>query len=268
MESRDHVTPFTSILYAELGPNGSVERGEPAYFGDLNLDQVLGSMLSEGEQAELAPFFYEPLHDAQAVGYRHEILRDLEREDISRGVAAFTARMAELRKLLGRVAKLRHVHQRERCVPVGRRGLLRGGEVARGGSSRGRRTVLGFARVPRVHRGVQPLTSVRPRRRRRRRVAPRSRGGRYAIALEGMRVTVTPYEPAPDLTAEIEATFAKFREGAVEGLPRRVPRAPGGQPHRGSHPRLRRGPASGCLWAGARLLRRASGFRGCDDRAL
>ena len=216
MDSRDHATPFTSILYAELGPDGPVERGEPAYFGDLNLNQVLASMLAAGEQAELAPFFCEPLHDAQAVRYRHEILRDLEREDVSRGVAAFTARMAEVRTLLGRVAKLRHVHQRERvflsavgvyCEAV--RLLvedLRTASAQSAGLAGFRAYIDAYGRSPAfVRLGAE---------------AAQLRGDlsevSYAIALKGMRVTVSRYEPAPDLTAEIEATFARFREGAAK----------------------------------------------------
>ena len=216
MDSRDHATPFTSILYAEVSPDDSGERGEPAFFGDLNLNQVLGSMLNEGEQPELALFFCEPLHDAQAVRYRHEILRDLEREDVSRGVAAFTTRMAEVRKLLGRVAKLRHVHQKESvflsavevyCEAV--KSLVENLRAA-GAQSAGlvgfRAYIEAYSRSPAFARVDADAAGLR---------GDLSEVS-YAISLKGMRVTVTPYEPAPDLSAEIESTFARFREGAAK----------------------------------------------------
>jgi DNA mismatch repair protein MutS len=39
---------------------------------------------------------------------------------------------------------------------------------------------------------------------------------RYSILTHNLRVEVSPYEDAPDLTEQIEHTFDKFRQGAVE----------------------------------------------------
>ncbi len=216
MDIRDHATPFTSILYAEPAPGGVGARGEPAFFGDLNLDQVLGSMLAAEQHTELAAFFCEPLQDVRAVVYRHEVLHDLEREDVSRAIGTFTGRMVEVRTLLTRVSKLRHVRQRERvflsavgvyCEAV--KALVQDLGAA-GAQSAG---LLGFRAYLQAYSRSSAFTRVEAE-------AAQLRGElsevTYAIALKGMRVTVTRYEPAPDLSAEIEATFARFREGAAK----------------------------------------------------
>jgi DNA mismatch repair protein MutS len=61
---------FQSILFEQ--PDAGVDGlGEPDFFVDLNLDQVLGSMTAGREQYELEPFFYAPLHELAAVRYCH-----------------------------------------------------------------------------------------------------------------------------------------------------------------------------------------------------
>jgi DNA mismatch repair protein MutS len=85
---------FHSILFDR--PENSVdvdEREEPSFFADLNLDQVVESMTAGREEYDLKPFFYAPLHDAAAVQYRHEILRDLEKKAVLDSVGAFAEKM-------------------------------------------------------------------------------------------------------------------------------------------------------------------------------
>jgi hypothetical protein len=207
---------FASILCEGMPHSSSGARGEPTFFGDLNLDQVLESILAKYKDYELAPFFHEPLHDPAAVGYRHEILRDLEREDVSRPVRAFARRMVEMRKLLALVTKLCHLHQKQRwflsavavyCDAV--KSLVEELREASPQSS----GLLGFRAYLDAYSSSPALVSIDAQ------VAQLQSElaeVSYAIALKGMRVTVSRYEDAPDLTAEIEATFAKFREGAVK----------------------------------------------------
>jgi DNA mismatch repair ATPase MutS len=61
---------------------------EPSFFADLNLDQVVAAVTAGREEYQLRPFFYVPLHDDEAVRYRHDILRDLEQEPLLAAVQA------------------------------------------------------------------------------------------------------------------------------------------------------------------------------------
>jgi hypothetical protein len=46
---------------------------------------------------DLEPFFYTPLHDVDAVRYRHAVLRDLEKDAVFEAVRAFAQQMRSMR---------------------------------------------------------------------------------------------------------------------------------------------------------------------------
>ena len=99
--------PFHGILFE--GRNNSTDVGEreaPAFFSDLNLDQVIGSITSGRDEYNLKPFFYEPLTSLQAIRYRHEILRDLEGSGLFKHVGNFAQKMRSMREHLVQAGKL------------------------------------------------------------------------------------------------------------------------------------------------------------------
>lgn len=62
-----------SILFAEdAEPLRREIREEPAFFRDLNLDQIVETITAGKQEYDLKPFFYIALPDAEAVRYcRH-----------------------------------------------------------------------------------------------------------------------------------------------------------------------------------------------------
>jgi DNA mismatch repair protein MutS len=107
-------TRFESILFAQPGGgSGTVGPEEPGYFADLNLDQVLKSMTGGREQYELKPLFYAPLHEVDAVRYRHEVLRDLEKREVLEPVSRFAEAMRRMRQHLEQVRKLHYQLQKQ-----------------------------------------------------------------------------------------------------------------------------------------------------------
>ena len=70
-------------------------------------------MTAGRDEYDLTPFFSAPLHDVQAVEYRHQILRDMEDGALSRALAEFAGRMRDMRKHLGQSSKLRYRYQKE-----------------------------------------------------------------------------------------------------------------------------------------------------------
>lgn len=69
---------FHSILFEsarnEPGPDTSEP---PAFFHDLNLDQLIARITAGYEQYALAPFYYGCLSDLDAIAYRQEIMQEL-----------------------------------------------------------------------------------------------------------------------------------------------------------------------------------------------
>ena len=70
-------------------------------------------MTAGREQYELEPFFYAPLHDAAAVRYRHEVLRDLEQPEVLEAVRTFAEAMRRMREHLEHAGKLRYQLQQQ-----------------------------------------------------------------------------------------------------------------------------------------------------------
>src|ERR1700678_4289776 len=64
---------------------------EPAYFGDLNLDQIVAAIAYRREAYELPPFFYAPLCDVEAIRFRQQVFSDLERPEVREFADAFAA---------------------------------------------------------------------------------------------------------------------------------------------------------------------------------
>ena len=72
---------FRSILFGDTPPvAGADSCPEPAFFHDLNLDQVTAWVTAGLGDYRLEPFFYTPLAGPDEISYRHEVFRDLSGE--------------------------------------------------------------------------------------------------------------------------------------------------------------------------------------------
>ena len=106
LESRIPMT-FHSILYERMEDSAKKETPEaPAFFGDLNLDQIIDAITAGKKEYNLIPFFYTSLHEVDAIQYRHEILRDLENETLLERIRTFALNMRNMREHLAQADKL------------------------------------------------------------------------------------------------------------------------------------------------------------------
>ncbi len=218
------VAGFQSILFEHPASGAGVdELSEPDFFVDLNLDQVLASMTAGREQYKLKPFFFAPLHQVAAVRYRHEVLRDLEKAEVLEPIRKFAGSMRLMREHLAQVEKLHYQLQKQSwfldaveiyCEAV--RSLAE--DLAeRAPSSRGLRGLRdyldGYAaseRFTSLAAGTKALKDALAR-------------VRYAVRINGARVTVSKYAGEADYSAEVEETFARFQQGAVRSHLARLP---------------------------------------------
>ena len=107
---------FQSILFQRT-PEGfrDEQLTPPGFFIDLNLNQIVASITAGKEEYNLKPFFYAPLHDVDAIVFRHEVMQDLERSNLLDSIKSFARSMRAVRDHLAMAEKLRYQRQKERC---------------------------------------------------------------------------------------------------------------------------------------------------------
>jgi DNA mismatch repair protein MutS len=206
--------PVISVLFSE--PVEAERRPEPSFFADLNLDQVFSKVAAGREQYDLAPFFRIPLHDAAAVEYRHEVLRDLGNETTSKAVAEFAKRMRTVREGLAQARKLRYRYLKESWFLSAARGYcaaVRALAAALGEADLTSRGLTAFREYLRDYAGSAAFGGLAAEAGE---VAGALDAIRYCVNIKANRVTVTRYEGEADFSAEVVATFAKFAQGAVK----------------------------------------------------
>jgi DNA mismatch repair protein MutS len=220
-------TPFQSILFERPDERPAIDGlGEPDFFVDLNLDQVLASMTAGRDEYDLKAFFSMPLHDVAGVHYRHEVLHDLEKAEVLASIARFATEMGRMRQHFHAVENRHYALQKQAwfldaveiyCGAV--RSLadeLASVDVASHGFHGLRRYLAEYV-------ASEPFMSLAAETRARK---DELAAIRYAIRIYGARVTVSRYEGEADYSAEVEETFAKFQQGAGTSYLVRLPDYP------------------------------------------
>jgi len=218
MRGRPDAAPrFRSILFERPEDAARTDHiDEPSFFADLNLDQLVAAVTVGREEYQLRPFFYVPLHDGEAVRYRHDILRDLEKEPVLAAVLAFAGQMRQMREQLVQAGKLHYRYQQERwfldavasyCAAVS---TLTDGLARLDVQSRGFRAFREYLTDYTATGGFTTLVSAT--RMRYSDLAAVS----YSVHIRGNRVRVSRSGEEPDYSAEVENTFAKFKQAAVK----------------------------------------------------
>jgi DNA mismatch repair protein MutS len=208
--------PFSSILFENVTdmPAPQLPADSP-FLADLNLDQVCAAMTFGREQYDLAPYFLTPLPDESAIGYRHQVVRDLRDERVRTAVTSFARGMAVMRQGRTTASRLRHPHQRQRwfldAAGTYTRAVLELAEQLRQAElgSAGMRSLREYLAAYVRSAGYQQLTADVTG------LLDRLGEVRYCVHVRGARVRVTRYDGESDYGAEVEQTFAKFAQGAV-----------------------------------------------------
>jgi DNA mismatch repair protein MutS len=206
---------FRSILFG-LGDVDLSDAQEPPFFADLNLDQAVESIVAGRDEYELGPFFYSPLRDVEAVEYRHEVFRDLETDEVRAAVRAFAVEMQRMRRYLVLATKQHYKYEKERwfldaaasyCDAVS--GLVGGlGELDLGSS--GFQALRDYLSTYASSERFTSLASEMQA------VLDGLGRVKYTVRIKGGRVTVAGYRDERDYSVEVEETFARFRQAAVE----------------------------------------------------
>jgi DNA mismatch repair protein MutS len=206
---------FHSILYETPDDRGR-PLGEPAFFVDLNCDQMVEAIIAEKVEYNLAHYFYDCLTRVDAIKYRHEVMRDLETPSLHEQVVRFAAKMREMREQLALAKKMRIKEQKQvwrleaattYCAATRQfADDLRGADLKSRGFIGFRNYLVNFVQSEafltldsETQQLKADLATIE-----------------YCLLTRGASFTVRRYEGEADYSLEVEETFEKFKQGAAK----------------------------------------------------
>ena len=207
---------FKSILFAE-GQNHSDAGSQvaPNYFSDLNLDQIVDSIVAGREEYDLKSCFHLPLTSIDEIHYRQAVFHDLEVPSLFDSIQSFAVAMREMRSCIARSEKYYYKYQKHAlflsaveiyCSAVSR--LTRDLSSARLGSR-------GFEALREYLTGYADSRELRALAEETEQLRSDLNSIQYSVHIDGRRVTVGRFDGEPDLSVEVLQTFEKFRQGAA-----------------------------------------------------
>ena len=207
---------FQSVLYLPGQDDArNAPRDAPAYFNDLNLDQIIASVTAGKDDYDLKPFFHASLKNVEAIQYRHDVMRDLEDSQVFACIEAFAAALRLMRDKISQIEKLYYKEQKNRwflhaaevyCpavqalserlsqLPLSSRGLRAFRDYLIGYATSDRFVALRTA----VSRLARDLAEIH-----------------YCILIRSGSFMVRRYVSEQDYSVDIVETFKKFQQGAV-----------------------------------------------------
>lgn len=210
-------TGSPSILFARREDRlGAQNANAPAFFPDLNLDQIVDAVTSPRTDYDLKPFFYFALNRVDTIRYRHEVFQDLEIPATIEKVKSFAQHLHDVRAHLALVKKLHDRFHRERwfvhaveiyCDAVNR---LATDLAAAPLKSRGLRGFCDYLTAYTDGLYFKSLSQEAQA------LAADLSAINYCVLLRAGSFTVSNYDQEADYSAEIEQTFERFKQGAVK----------------------------------------------------
>jgi len=206
-----------SILYERIEDNPAGETLEaPSFFIDLNLDQVIDAVTAGRQEYNLKPFFYAFPRNKNTVLYRQEIARDLEDDTLMDAVKSFSAEMRMMRRYLAMLGELHYRYHIEgwflEAAHVYLDAVFRLAQAVSTMELRSR-GLSEFRAYLTQHVRSERFTAFRMETNN---LKADLASIQYCVIINGNRVDVRKYDSETDYSAEVEATFIKFRQGAVK----------------------------------------------------
>ena len=208
---------FQSILFENTDNYKITETlQEPAFFVDLNLDQVIDAITAGKQEYNIKPFFYISLHDIDTINYRHDIMRDLENDTLLVNIKSFEQKLHLMREYLTQADKLYYKYQKESwfldAVGIYCEGVtcLEHDLSLTNLKSHG---FLAFREYTTSYVKSDCFTSLLAETKK---LKVDLSTIKYCLVIKGNRIRVRKYETEIDYGADVEDTFEKFKQGAVK----------------------------------------------------
>ena len=208
---------FHSILFERTEESTKKESLEaPAFFVDLNLDQVIDTITAGRQEYNLKPFFFTPLSDIDTIKYRHEIMQDLENKILFENIKTFAQEMRAMRQHLSLVEELHHKYHKEGwfletidiyCEAVHH--LVHELTLANLKS----RGFLAFREYITNYAKSDHFTSLLAETKK---LKAELSAVKYCLLIKDNSIKICTYESGIDYSADVEQTFERFKQGAVK----------------------------------------------------
>jgi DNA mismatch repair protein MutS len=207
---------FHSILFEGAPDTTQKETLEaPSFFTDLNLDQIIDAITLGKDEYNLKPFYFTALRDLNTIHYRHEILRDLDNDLLFKHITLFAKQMRAVRADLAQGAKLYHRLQQQSwfldavelyCETINNLTHdLSSIDLKSTGLLAFREYLSYYIKSTRF---IDLLTETK-------KLKSDLSTVKYCVLIKGNGFKVRRYESEIDYSANVEKTFAKFKQGAV-----------------------------------------------------
>lgn len=228
----EHALQGWSVLYGDHSvPEDPSDLVEPAYFQDLNLDQLVTGVAGAADVYGLTGYLRHPLDDPGLIYFRQAVFIDVEHGRLRAVIDDFGQQMRTVREGLGTAQRPSEHYERRRwhldaatayCDAVC---ALHSDLADVDPSSPGLQGIVAFLR--------HYLDSERFR------VLAHARSAtigalttvQYAVLLDGSKVTVGAYDHEPDYSVQVTDTFARFRNDEAREAEMSVPRHGGALDH-------------------------------------
>ncbi len=213
---RRRVTSFYSILFARPEDRiGDHTLQPPEFFADLNCDQIVDAITAGKDEYNLKPFFYACLQRVDAIKYRQEVMQELEQPSLYDRVIFFAGKMREVRDHLFRAGKAYYPEQKQAwfldasdiyCDTTNSFAAELGGSDLKS---------PGFLAFRDYLARYIASSSFNALFRETKKLKAALAEIEYCIIIRGSSFTVRKYDGETDYSADVEKTFAKFKQGAV-----------------------------------------------------
>lgn len=205
---------FHSILFEAATDRGDPP-AEPDFFHDLALDKIVDAVIASREVYDLKAFFWCPLHRCKAVEYRQQVMRELENSAVRAALDAFATSLGHMHALLTATHKL-YDPQQKRLWFLDAVGIycaavtaclrdLSAVTLESRGLQAWRRYLAAYTQSAHFQSLAEQTLRLRSE----------LAKVRYCLLINGPEVRVRKYEQQDDFSAEIAASFAKFRQNTA-----------------------------------------------------
>jgi len=188
----------------------------PDFFNDLNLDQIIDSIIKGKEDYNLKPFFFTYLNDLDSIYYRQEIMQDLENQFLFKSIELFAKKMKEMHRYIALIDKLDNKYHKQGwflevadiyCKAVNCLAHdLYVAELKSHGFLAFREYIVNYSKyedfilfMAKTKKLKADLSTVK-----------------YCVLINGDNVKVQRYNSEIDYSIVVEETFEKFKQNAVK----------------------------------------------------